>query len=87
MDGAVYFKSWVEQGYLDTIQAFIRKYLICILAILIVMVTDVFFLIWRFHKGDLVSYRIKNLFSQESEKNSDERISENESHEKEERGW
>jgi hypothetical protein len=72
---------------LDTIQAFIRKYLICILAILIVMVTDIIFLIWRFHKGDLVSFRIKNLFSYEREKISDERISQNESQYKEEHGW
>jgi hypothetical protein len=48
------------------------------------MVGDVVFLIWRFHRGDLARYRIKNLFMQESEKNSDDRISEGESESEEE---
>jgi hypothetical protein len=51
------------------------------------MVIDVIFLVWRFHRGDLVNFKIKNIFVTESEKSSDEGISEDVSQGKGAHGW
>jgi len=55
MAGALYFQNWVQTGYIDQVQVAIRKYLICILAAILVVVIDIAFLIWRFHRGDLAN--------------------------------
>jgi hypothetical protein len=63
MDGANYFQKWVEVGFIEPIQISNRKYLMCILAALIILIIDVVFLIWRFNRGDLATHNVRELFA------------------------
>lgn len=62
MDSSLYFKQWVQKGYLADLQLSIRQYVICLLAAIVIISIDFIFLVWRLNKGDLQNEKVRDLF-------------------------
>lgn len=62
----LYFRNWTETAYVKPLQNNIRAYLICLLAVAIMLCIDFIFMIWRFNRGDLQHENIKELFIREN---------------------
>jgi hypothetical protein len=73
MDNREYFKQWIQNGYVVHLQSIIRIYIICLLAILVIVCVDVIFLVWRYNRGDLADQNLRDIIGNEDDdKNSDE---------------
>jgi hypothetical protein len=75
MDNREYFKQWIQNGYVVHLQSIIRIYIICLLAILVIVCVDVIFLVWRYNRGDLADQNLRDIIGNEDDdKNSDEEL-------------
>ena len=75
MDNREYFKQWIQNGYVVHLQSIIRIYIICLLAILVIVCIDFIFLVWRYNRGDLADQNLRDIIGNEDDdKNSDEEL-------------
>jgi hypothetical protein len=75
MDNREYFKEWIQNGYVVNLQSIIRIYIICLLAILVIVCIDFIFLVWRYNRGDLADQNLRDIIGNEDDdKNSDEEL-------------